>query len=93
MLHGVACQDNVAPLQRSSTVWMSARIWSLFAGVGCRHPVTICNGVIDGRVNKVGMSIKHCGTRQECSILLVNEPGPTFAALSLQHASQSQQAA
>ena len=34
-------RDSVAPLRRSSTSWMSARIGRLSAGVGRRHPVTI----------------------------------------------------
>jgi len=34
-------RDSVAPLRRSSASWMLARIKTLSAGEGCRHPVTI----------------------------------------------------
>ena len=35
-------RDSVAPLRRSSAGWMLARVGRLSAGVGCRHPVTVC---------------------------------------------------
>jgi len=62
-------------------------------GVGCRHPVTICRGVVDTKVDKAGMST--ATPRQERSTLRLNAPGlgGLFASLFLQHPNQSQQAA
>ena len=34
-------RDSVAPLRRSSSGWMLARIGRVYVGVGRRHPVTI----------------------------------------------------
>ena len=34
-------KDSVAPMRRSSASWMLARIGTLSAGVGSRHPVTV----------------------------------------------------
>ena len=48
-------RDSVAPLRRSSTGWMPARIGRLSAGVGRKHPVTI-RTIVDGGVNKAGMN-------------------------------------
>jgi len=35
-------RDSVAPFRQSSTGWMPARIGRLSAGVGRKHPVTVC---------------------------------------------------
>ena len=53
---GRCARESVNPLQRSSVGWIPVRIGRLSTVVGRRHPITVHNGVIDGRVNETGVS-------------------------------------
>jgi len=77
-------RDSVAPLRRNSADWIPARIERLSAGIGSRHPVTVHKASV---MTRSWGECEKCSTRQECSTLLLNEPGLRwlFARLLLQH--------
>jgi len=52
-------RDSVAPLRRSSAGWMPARIGSLSAGVGRRHPVTVRNASLIVRSIRRVWALRH----------------------------------
>jgi len=85
-------RDSVAPLRRSSSGWMFARIGRVYVGVGRRHPVTIRKASLMAGPMK---RYERCGRREECCTLLLSGPGLRwlFETWLLQHPNQSQQAA
>ena len=77
-------RDSVAPLRRSSTGWMPARI-GRSAGVGRRHPVTICKAsLMAGSIRQVWALRHQAGvqysavecTRARVTIRRVIAPAP-----------------
>ena len=85
-------RDSVFTLRRSSAGWIPARIGTLSAGIGCRHPVTICKAsLMVGSMRWVWV-LRHQTAAQYSA---VNGPGIgwPFAILLLQRPNRSQQAA
>jgi len=62
-------RDSMAPMWRSSAGWMPARIRSLSAGVGRRHPVTVRKASLMTRTMRRVWAVWH-----QSSILLLNGP-------------------
>ena len=73
-------RDSVAPLRRSSAGWMPARIGRLAAGVGRRHPVTICKvSLMAGLMRRHHTGAQYSAvewTRARVAIRKVSAPAP-----------------
>jgi len=52
-------RDSVAPLRQSSAGWMPAIVGRLSAGVGRRHPVTVCKASLMARSIKQVWALRH----------------------------------
>ena len=88
-------RDSVAPLRRSSAGWMPARMGSLSAGVGRRHPVTIRKAsLMAGSMRRVS-ALRHQTGAQYSAVECTRTRAAirNVVALAPQPASQSQQAA
>jgi len=74
-------RDNVAPLQRSSAGWMPARIGSLSAGVGHRHPVTIHKAsLMAGSIRRV-WALRH-QTGAQYSTVIIKKVDTSFLGVA-----------
>ena len=67
--HAARCvRDNVAPLKRSSTGWMPARIGRLSAGLGRNHPVTIRKASLMSGSVKWAWALRHQAGAQDSAV-------------------------